>query len=80
MCRFFPPVCCWRAQALLHAMMGIGILALVGKLHKWDESAVFFDGCSLGALFFSLGRSIYIVPLILAHPHVSSLRLILYIV
>jgi hypothetical protein len=29
--------------------MGIGLLALVGKLHKWDDSAVFFDGTSLGA-------------------------------
>ncbi|ETW78944.1 hypothetical protein HETIRDRAFT_420137 [Heterobasidion irregulare TC 32-1] len=41
-------------KALLHAMMGIGILALVGKLHKWDESAVFFDGCSLGAFVFGI--------------------------
>ena len=29
-------------------MMGVGILALIGKLHKWDESAMFFDGGSLG--------------------------------
>lgn len=28
--------------------MGMGLLGLVGKLHKWDESAVFFSGSSLG--------------------------------
>lgn len=42
-------------QALLHAIMGIGIIGLVGKIHKWDESAIFFDGSSLGrSLFISL--------------------------
>ncbi len=35
-------------QALLHALIGIGILGMVSKLHKWDESAMFFDGSSLG--------------------------------
>jgi len=29
-------------------MMGIGIICLLGKLHKWDESAIWFDGSSLG--------------------------------
>ena len=29
-------------------MMGIGIISLLGKLHKWDEGAVWFDGSSLG--------------------------------
>lgn len=29
-------------------MMGIGIACLLGKLHKWDESAIWFDGSSLG--------------------------------
>lgn len=38
-----------RVQALMHAVMGMGIVGLVGKLHKWDESAMFFDGSSLGA-------------------------------
>jgi hypothetical protein len=28
--------------------MGVGILGLVAKLHKYDESAIFFDGSSLG--------------------------------
>lgn len=29
-------------------MIGFGILGLVSKLHKWDESAMLFDGSSLG--------------------------------
>jgi hypothetical protein len=33
-------------------MSVVGILGLVSKLHSWNESAVFFDGTSLGALFF----------------------------
>lgn len=31
-------------------MVGVGLAGLIGKLHKWDESAFFFDGSSLGAL------------------------------
>ncbi|KAJ3001098.1 hypothetical protein NUW54_g6645 [Trametes sanguinea] len=42
------------AQALLHSVMGVGLLGLVGKLHKWDDSAMFFDGSSLGTCFLSL--------------------------
>ncbi|CUA70661.1 Rho GTPase-activating protein 21-B [Rhizoctonia solani] len=41
-------------KALLHAMMGLGILGLVAKLHKWDESALFFDGTSLAAFMFGI--------------------------
>ncbi|THH04010.1 hypothetical protein EW146_g10290 [Bondarzewia mesenterica] len=41
-------------KALMHAMMGVGILSIVGKLHKWDESAMFFDGGSLVAFIFSI--------------------------
>jgi len=37
-------------KALIHAVMGLGVISIVGKLHKWDESALFFDGSSL-ALF-----------------------------
>ncbi len=33
----------------MHAIMGVGIIGLVGKLHKWDESAMFFDGSCIGA-------------------------------
>ncbi len=36
------------SQTLVHSMMGVGLLALAGKLWKWDESAMFFDGSSLG--------------------------------
>lgn len=42
---------CWDLQsheALLHGMVGTGLLGLVSKLHKWDESAMFFDGSSIG--------------------------------
>ncbi|KNZ71629.1 Secretory component protein SHR3 [Termitomyces sp. J132] len=35
-------------KALLHGMVGVGLVGLVSKLHKWDESAMFFDGTSLG--------------------------------
>jgi len=41
-------------KAFLHSMMGIGILCLLGKLHKWDESAVWFDGSSLAAFVFAI--------------------------
>ncbi|KAF9820891.1 hypothetical protein IEO21_01118 [Rhodonia placenta] len=41
-------------KALMHAIMGAGILGLVGKLHKWDESALFFDGSSLAAFVFAI--------------------------
>ena len=44
-------------QALLHAVMGVGIIGLIGKVHKWDESAMYFDGSSLGVLFLTLTRS-----------------------
>ncbi|KAI1796569.1 hypothetical protein LXA43DRAFT_1152946 [Ganoderma leucocontextum] len=39
-------------HALLHGIVLLGLVGLIGKLHSWDESAVFFDGSSLGA--FSL--------------------------
>lgn len=29
-------------------MVGVGIIGLVSKLHKWDDSAMFFDGSCLG--------------------------------
>jgi len=37
-------------KALLHGMIGIGLIGTLSKLHKWDESAVFFDGSSLGTI------------------------------
>ena len=35
-------------------MFVIGILGLVAKLHKWNESAMFFDGTSLGTFYPSI--------------------------
>jgi hypothetical protein len=34
----------------LHGFVGVGILGLLLKLAKWDESAMWFDGSSMGAL------------------------------
>jgi hypothetical protein len=39
------------AQALLHGLTGVGIIAIITKIHRWDESAMFFDGGSLGERF-----------------------------
>jgi hypothetical protein len=33
-------------------LVGVGLIGLVAKLHKWDESALFFDGTCLGAFNF----------------------------
>ncbi|KAF9523052.1 Shr3 amino acid permease chaperone [Crepidotus variabilis] len=41
-------------KALLHGMFVVGLLGLVAKLHKWNESAVFFDGTSLAAYVFGV--------------------------
>jgi len=41
-------------KALLHSMMGVGLVGLLSKLHKWDESAMFFDGSSLAVYVFSV--------------------------
>jgi len=41
-------------KTFLHSMMGIGIICLLGKLHKWDESAVWFDGSSLAVFVFAI--------------------------
>lgn len=43
-------LCVPVTQALLHGMIGIGLIGTLSKLHKWDESAVFFDGPSLGTI------------------------------
>ncbi|KAF8513488.1 Shr3 amino acid permease chaperone [Gautieria morchelliformis] len=44
-------------KGLMHAMIGMGILGLVGKLNVWDESAIFFDGSSLA--LYVIGVIIY---------------------
>lgn len=36
-------------------MAGVGLVGLLSKLHKWDDSAMLFDGSSLGAIFFRCG-------------------------
>ncbi|KAG2344106.1 hypothetical protein BDR05DRAFT_910796, partial [Suillus weaverae] len=41
-------------KAVLHGFMGVGIFGLVAKLHKYDESAIFFDGSSLVAYIFAI--------------------------
>ncbi|TBU30731.1 Shr3 amino acid permease chaperone [Dichomitus squalens] len=41
-------------KALLHGVIFLGLVGLIGKLHKWDDSAVFFDGSSLAAYIFAL--------------------------
>ncbi|KAG1811396.1 Shr3 amino acid permease chaperone [Suillus subaureus] len=41
-------------KAVLHGFMGVGILGLVAKLHKYDESAIFFDGSSLVGYVFAV--------------------------
>ncbi|KAI0731242.1 Shr3 amino acid permease chaperone [Earliella scabrosa] len=43
-----------KASALLHAVVFVGLIGLIGKLHKWDESAMWFDGTSLAAYIFAV--------------------------
>ncbi|KAG6897107.1 hypothetical protein C0992_004039 [Termitomyces sp. T32_za158] len=38
-------------------MVGVGLVGLISKLHKWDESAMFFDGTSLGVFFSGSGSA-----------------------
>ncbi|KDQ19028.1 hypothetical protein BOTBODRAFT_103426 [Botryobasidium botryosum FD-172 SS1] len=40
--------------AMLHAMMAVGIVGIIAKLHVWDESAMFFDGSSLALFLFGV--------------------------
>ncbi|WRT63207.1 uncharacterized protein IL334_000110 [Kwoniella shivajii] len=41
----------WEApgavKALFHVALGLPLVALLVKLHKWNESAMFFDGSSI---------------------------------
>ncbi|KLO19048.1 hypothetical protein SCHPADRAFT_865628 [Schizopora paradoxa] len=41
-------------RTLLHSMVGVGLAGLIGKLHTWTESAMFFDGSSLAAYIFAV--------------------------
>lgn len=49
-------------KALLHAAALAPVLALAIKLNAWTESAIFFDGSSLGALCPLLFLSLPILP------------------
>lgn len=48
--------------ALLHGMMGLGVIGLIAKLHRWNEMAKYFDGGSLalfvGAICMYLGVAV----------------------
>lgn len=48
--------------ALLHGMMGLGVIGLIAKLHRWNEMAKYFDGGSLvlfiGSICMYLGVSV----------------------
>lgn len=35
-------------------MIGVGLAGFIFKLHKWDESAMFFDGSSLAVYVFAI--------------------------
>ncbi|KAJ7126611.1 Shr3 amino acid permease chaperone [Mycena crocata] len=48
-------------KALLHGMVGVVLLGLVGKLHVWDDSAMFFDGSSLVVTIFGLAVYLTVV-------------------
>lgn len=41
-------------KALLHGMVGVGLIGFLSKLHHWDESAMYFDGGSLAAYMFGI--------------------------
>ncbi|KDR67936.1 hypothetical protein GALMADRAFT_146679 [Galerina marginata CBS 339.88] len=51
-------------KALLHGMVGVGLIGLISKLHKWNESAIFFDGSSLAVYVF--GVAVYLTVIIQA--------------
>ncbi|KAJ7281747.1 ER membrane protein SH3-domain-containing protein [Mycena rebaudengoi] len=49
-------------KAMLHGMVGVLFLGLMSKLHDWDDSAMFFDGSSIGAVVF--GFAVYMTVVI----------------
>jgi hypothetical protein len=48
-------------------MIAIGLIGTISKLHKWDESAMFFDGSSLGTLNCLFAMSNLMVLLLAAY-------------
>ncbi|KAF8998600.1 Shr3 amino acid permease chaperone [Cyathus striatus] len=57
-------------KALLHGMMGVGLIGLVSKLHNWDESAIFFDGSSLVTFVFAI--AVYLTVIIPTLPETRN--------
>lgn len=41
-------------KALLHGMIGLGIVGILAKLHRWTETAKWFDGVTLSKYSSSL--------------------------
>lgn len=39
---------------MFHVALALPLVGLLAKLHKWTESAMFFDGTGIGKLFLSL--------------------------
>lgn len=64
--------------ALLHGMMGLGIVGLIAKLHRWNDMAKYFDGGSLvlymGAVCMYLGVA---VPNLRLMSNPTNLKLLL---
>ncbi|KAF5369211.1 hypothetical protein D9757_010034 [Collybiopsis confluens] len=48
-------------KALLHGMIGVGVLGLASKLNQWDDSALFFDGSSLGVYIFAIAVYVAVI-------------------
>ncbi|EJU03905.1 hypothetical protein DACRYDRAFT_29583, partial [Dacryopinax primogenitus] len=45
-------------KALMHTLMGVGLLSLVANFTTWTESAMFFDGTSIALYVCSLAMYI----------------------
>jgi hypothetical protein len=42
-------------KALFHVALALPLIALLAKLHKWTEAAMFFDGTGIGMSQAHLG-------------------------
>ena len=73
-CRRIDYYCCLSIlksglQVFLHTMMGAGLLSLIAKLHRWDDTAMYFDGSALGtqiACHYRLSTSLTFVHIDIA--------------
>jgi hypothetical protein len=50
----------------------VGVITIITKIHRWDESAMFFDGGSLGK--WALHPLIPVNPLKLIRVYTQTLR------